>query len=105
MMYGIGALMEYNRKAAQDSQYAVMMRNRPAKKHRVFEIGNGVFFEFWGAHEWEFTVLPLNMDRRDCYRLANQLFTNARCIGPSADNLHRIVKMAKKTIANYLSEQ
>ena len=105
MIYGISALMEYNRKAAQDSQYAAMMRKRPARKHRVFEIGNGVFFEFWGAHEWEFTVLPLNMDRRDCYRLANQLFTNARCIGPSADNLHRIVKMAKKTIANFLSEQ
>ena len=105
MMYGISALMEYNRKAAQDPQYAATMRNRPARKHRVFEIGNGVFFEFWGAHEWEFTILPDAFERRDAYRLVHQLHTNACCIGPSADNLHRIVKMAKKTIANYLSEQ
>lgn len=105
MMYGMMVLTEYNRKAAQDPQYAAMMRKRPAKKHRTFEIGHGIYFEFWGAHEWEFTVLPLYFDKKTCYHLAHQLQTTACCIGPSADNLHRIVKMARKTIANYLSEQ
>lgn len=105
MMYGISALMECNRKAYQDPQYAAMMCKRPAKKHRIFEIGNGVFFEFWGTHEWEFTILPHAFESRNRYRLANQLLTNARCIGPSAENLHRVVKMARKTVANYLAEQ
>lgn len=105
MMYGMTALNEYNRKAAQDPQYAAMMRKRPAKKHRTFEIGHGIYFEFWGAHEWEFSVLPLYFDKKTCYHLAHELFTNACCIGPSADNLHRIVKMARKTVANYLHEQ
>ena len=105
MMYGIGALMEYNRKAYQDPQYAANMRNRPAKKHRISEIGNGVFFEFWSTHEWEFTILPQIFNRQERYYLANQLLTNARCIGPSAENLHRVVKMARKTVADFLSEQ
>lgn len=105
MMYGTQILMESNRKAAQDPRYVATMRNRPVRKHRVFEIGNGVFFEFWSPREWEFTVLPLEIDHDSCGRLLNQLYTNASCIGPSADNLHRIVKMARKTVTNYLSEQ
>ena len=92
MMYGMTALMEYNRTAAQDPRYAAMMRRRPAKKYRAVEIGHGIYFEFWGAHEWEFTVLPLYFDKKTCYHLAYQLHTTARCIGLSADNLHRIVK-------------
>ena len=105
MMYGMMALTEFNRTAVQDPQYAGMMRNRPAKKHRAFEIGYGIYFEFWGAHEWEFSALPLYFDKKTCCHLVDQLYTNASCIGPSADNLHRIVKMARKTVANYLSEQ
>ena len=62
MLYGTQTLMECNRKAVQEPQYAATMRNRPARKHRVFEIGNGVFFEFWSPREWEFTVLPLEID-------------------------------------------
>ena len=51
MMYDMNAMMEYKRKTCHDPQYAVNMRNRPAKKYRVFEIGNGVFFEFWNTQE------------------------------------------------------
>ena len=105
MMYGISALMEYNRTAAQDPQYTATMGNRPARKHRVFEIGNGVFFEFWNTQEWEFTILHQAFDSQESYCLANRLLTNARCIGPSAENLSRVVKMARKTVANFLAEQ
>ena len=103
MMYGTQTLMECNRKAVQEPQYAGITRNRPAKKHRVFEIGNGVFFEFWSPREWEFTVLPLEIDHDSCGRLLNQLYTNASCIGPSADSLPRIVKKARQTVAAYLA--
>ena len=99
------ALTEYNRTAAQAPQYAAMMRKRPARKYRAFEIGNGVFFEFWNTQEWEFTILHQAFDSQESYCLANRLLTNARCIGPSAENLSRVVKMARKTVANYLSEQ
>ena len=105
MMYDMNALMEYKRKTCHDPQYAVNMRNRPAKKYRVFEIGNGVFFEFWNTQEWEFTILHQAFDSQESYCLANRLLTNARCIGPSAENLSRVVKMARKTVANYLHEQ
>ena len=105
MMYGITALMEYNRKAAQDPRYAAIMRSRPAKKHRVYEIGNGIFFEYWNTHEWEFTVLNPNIDRKESYHLLNQLYADVCNIDPTYDKLHRIVKMARKTFANYLSEQ
>ena len=105
MMYGMMALTEYNRTAAQEPHYAGMMRNRPAKKYRVFEIGNGVFFEFWNTQEWEFTILHQAFDSQESYCLANRLLTNARCIGPSAENLSRVVKMARKTVADYLAAQ
>ena len=103
MMYGTQILMESNRKAAQDPRYVATMRNRPVRKHRVFEIGNGVFFEFWSPREWEFTVLPLEIDLKSCSRLMNQLYTDASCIGPSADSLPRIVKKARQTVAAYLA--
>jgi len=102
MMYGITALMEYNRKAAQDPRYAAIMRSRPAKKHRVYEIGNGIFFEYWNKDEWEFTQVNQNIDMQEWNRVALDLVFSIKCINPTADKLQRIVKMAKKRFAKFL---
>lgn len=102
MMNGMNALMEVNQQARQNPNYADMMTRRSAKKHRVFEIGNGIFFEYWNKNEWEFTVVNKNIDMREWTRTARQIVVDIECMNPTSEKLPRIVKLAKKRFAQYL---
>lgn len=96
------ALMAANQQAYQIPFYSDIMTNRPAKKHRVFEIGNGIFFEYWNKSNWEFTVVNKDIDMREWTRTARQVVIDIECMNPTSDKLHRIVKLAKKRFAQYL---
>ena len=102
MLNGMNALMEANQQARQIPGYEAIMANRPAKKHRVFEIGNGIFFEYWNKTNWEFTVVNKRINMREWNRTARQVVIDIECMNPTSDKLHRIVKLAKKRFAQYL---
>lgn len=101
-MMNASALTSVNLMALQNPNYARIMARRPAKKHRVIEIGNGIFFEYWNKDEWEFTQVNQNIDMQEWNRVALDLVFSIKCINPTADKLQRIVKMAKKRFAKFL---
>lgn len=101
-MMNVSALTSANLMALQNPAYAEMMTRRPAKKHRVIEIGNGIFFEYWNKDEWEFTLLNRAIDMKEWNRVAREIVCSIECMNPTADKLQRIVKMAKKRFAKFL---
>ncbi len=84
---------------------AIMSKNRPEKKHRVFIISDNIYFEFWKAHEWEFTVRPAASDIfRKYMNLVRQMLIYADQINLDATKLPRYIAKVRKAVEALESE-
>ena len=84
---------------------AIMSKNRPEKKHRVFIISDSIYFEFWKTHEWKFTVRPAASDIfRKYMNLVHQMIRYADQINLDATKLPRFIAKVRKAVEALESE-
>ena len=96
------SLMEANKIAHQKPEYAEMMKRRPEKKHRVYDIGNGIYFEYWSKSEWEFTVANSQIDHSEILPILIQLIIEIKSMKPTADKLDWIISRVTNRLAKFL---
>lgn len=95
------ALMAANQQAHQIPFYSEIMTNSPAEK-QGFEIGNGIFFEYSSADEWEVTLENSEIDIDEFMRVANQTVRLIGCLERENKDCLRMYLVAKMMFERFL---